>query len=422
MAVITPLGNSLARLWDGLIQGRSGIRSVESTTLSNVFAAAGLATDFSGVIEDFGPLDHDHKRAIRKGLKLMCREIQMGVAVAQHALQHARLTEAQGDPDRAGVVFGCDHIVTLPEEFARAVAACQDSSGFQFDRWGQHGLSEVAPLWLLKYLPNMPASHIAIYNDLRGVNNSLIYREASSNLAVGEGMEAIRRGRVDRVVVGATGSSVAPYRAVQLAMCLPWAQNGVPAARLCRPFDVHRSGMVPGEGAGAMILEELHSAQLRGATIHGELLGHGSSMVVDRNVVADISAAVTNAIQAALHRAGLQPGQIDHVHAHGVATVRGDIAEAQGIARTLGDKVPVTTAKGAIGNLGAAGGCVELIASLLAIRHQTLFPIHNCEQLDPACPIAAVTKPGVRAGEIVMNVNFTPQGQATAVIARGVTD
>ena len=130
MAVISPLGNSLSRLWEGLVQGRSGIKSVESTVLSSVYAAAGLASDFTGTIEDFGPLDHDRKRAIRKGLKLMCREIQMGVAVAQQALNHAGLVDCDYDPDRAGVVFGCDHIVTVPEEFARAVSACQAPSGF----------------------------------------------------------------------------------------------------------------------------------------------------------------------------------------------------------------------------------------------------------------------------------------------------
>ncbi len=419
MAVISPLGNTLPRFWGGLLQGRSGISSVESTVLSGLFAAAGLATEFTGAIEDFGPLDHDRKRAIRKGLKLMCREIQMGVAVAQQAMHHAGLVEFDYDPDRAGVVFGCDHIVTVPEEFARAVSACQDHAGFQFERWGQHGLSEIAPLWLLKYLPNMPASHIAIYNDLRGANNSLIYREASSNLALGEGMESIIRGKIDRAVVGATGSSVNPYRAVQLAMSLPWAQNGVSARQLCRPFDVHRTGMVPGEGAGAVILEEFRAAETRGATIYGELLGHGSSMVVDRDGVARIPAAVANAIKAALRRAGLRPEQIGHVHAHGVATTGGDIAEAQGIAATLGNRVPVTTAKGALGNLGAAGGCVELIASLLAIRHQKLFAIQNCEQLDPECPISAVMHPGVSPGSIVISVSFTPHGQATAVIARG---
>ncbi len=216
MAVISPLGNSLSQLWDGLITGRSGICCVENTSLSGIYSAAGLASEFTGSIDDFGPLKQDHKRAIRKGLKLMCREIQMGIASAQLALDDAGLQDHQHDPDRSGVVFGCDHIVTVPDEFADAVLACCDDDGFQFDKWGPQGLSQVAPLWLLKYLPNMPASHIAIYNDLRGANNSLTYREASSNLAVGEGMESILRGRVDRTVVGATGSSVAPFRAAQL--------------------------------------------------------------------------------------------------------------------------------------------------------------------------------------------------------------
>jgi 3-oxoacyl-[acyl-carrier-protein] synthase II len=420
VGIVSPLGNSLARLSESLRSGRSGICSLTQDATRLAFTAAGWATEFTGSIDDFGPLETARKRAIRKGLKLMCREIQMGVASAQLALYDAGLRQDDLAPTRSGVVFGCDHVVTLPEEFADAFTACTNRDAFHFQQWGTQGLSEVAPLWLLKYLPNMPASHIAIYNDLRGPNNSLTYREASSNLAIGEATETILRGSADRIVAGATGSSLAPLRAIQLALVSQYAQNGSAPTRLSRPFDLHRTGMVPAEGAGAILLEEFTAAETRGATIYGEILGHGSSMAVDKHSVADIRTAVANTLRAALRRAALDPAEIGHVHAHGAATTAGDVAEAQGIADVFGRRTPVTSLKGACGNLGAAGGMLELISSLWAIRRGELFPILNCDQPDPNCPVAIATGPGIDPGKIVISVNYTPQGQASAVVARGL--
>jgi 3-oxoacyl-[acyl-carrier-protein] synthase II len=419
LGVVSPLGNSPLQLWQRLVDGESGIGAYSERAVA-AFSAAGIARDFSGAIDDFGPLDSARKRAIRKGLKLMCREIQMGVAAAQLALHDSGLAPENMEPTRSGVVFGCDHIVTIPQEFSDAVSACTQEESFHFEHWGTQGITEVAPLWLLKYLPNMPASHIAIYNDLRGPNNSITYREASSNLAIGEATETILRGGADRVLAGATGSSLAPLRSIQLSLVTQYAQNGVAPKSLSRPFDISRSGMVAAEGAGAVLLEEYTSAETRGATIYGEILGHGSSMAVDQNSVADIRSAVANALRAALRRAAISASDVGHVHAHGAATTAGDPAEAQGIADVFGTDVPVTSLKGACGNLGAAGGVVELVASLLAIRQGALFPILNCEHPDPNCPIALATKAGIDPGAIVANVNYTPHGQASAVVARGL--
>lgn len=377
------------------------------------------ADGFRGRIEDFGHLNPVQHRAIRKGLKLMCREIQMGVAAAQRALSDAGSGIGQYDPERTGVVFGCDHIVTLPEEFTSAVARCMDRErGFEFQEWGRKGLAAVTPLWLLKYLPNMPASHVAIYNDLRGPNNSLTYREASANIALGEAAAKIRRGLAELMVAGATGSSLAPLRSIQLAVHSPWAQNGDDPSMACRPFDRDRSGSVGGEGAAALVLEGLAEAQARGARIYGEVLGHGSSLVIDRDSVADIRRASANAMRAALDSAGLRARQVGHVQAHGAASRQGDIDESRAIQDVFGPPpaVPVTAAKSYFGNLGAGGGCVELIAGLLALRQQRLFPVLHCTHPDPACPIQVVTTDGVAPGRTLLNLNYTPQGQASAVI------
>ncbi len=117
----------------------------------------------------------------------MCREIEMGVAACQHALHHSGLHEGIRNPERTGIVYGSDYILTRPEEYIDGMIACRDSEGHvDVEEWPEKGIPNVNPLWLLKYLPNMPASHVAIYNDLRGPSNSITIREASNNLSIAE--------------------------------------------------------------------------------------------------------------------------------------------------------------------------------------------------------------------------------------------
>jgi 3-oxoacyl-[acyl-carrier-protein] synthase II len=315
--------------------------------------------------------------------------------------------------------------MTLPDEFTEAIRACTDGNGFHFGRWAESGMRKIDPLWLLKYLPNMPACHVAIYNDLRGPNNSLTLREAAANLAIAEAYCTIARGSADTMLAGATGSRVHPLRTLHIVLQEEIATgDDVDPVRLSRPFDRDRRGMVLGEGAGVVVLEELSSAQRRGAKTLGEIVGYGSSTVWDRRGLARRGAALENAMQAVLRSAQLDPDDIGHVHAHGLATRSSDAEEAQAIERVFGGRdapVPVTTAKGHFGNLGAAGGSVELIASLLALEHGWLFPILNYATPDPECPIYAA-RHGTASGDSFMNVNVSPVGQASAIVVRRLAD
>ena len=172
MGLISPLGNTQQALWDALISGRSGVRPFDSPLVQTLPAKFVAEASFGGDIDEFGPLEKEQKKAIRKGLKLMCRESQMGVAAAQLALADAKIAVGGVDPDRIGCVFGTDYMLTLPEDFSAAINRCRSPEGtFDYSRWGKEGLAEITPLWLLKYLPNMPARHVAIYNDLRGPKN-----------------------------------------------------------------------------------------------------------------------------------------------------------------------------------------------------------------------------------------------------------
>jgi 3-oxoacyl-[acyl-carrier-protein] synthase II len=417
MGLVSPLGNSPDELWKALVNGASGVAELAGIPTDHLATRiGGQAQRFTGQIEEFGPLEKNMQRAVKKALKLMCREIQMGVASAQFALNHSRLDLAAIDPARIGTMFGSDYIMTLPEEFSAGIKNCLDPAGaFHFDQWALRGLTQVEPLWLLKYLPNMPASHVAILNDCRGPSNSVTVREASSNLSVAEAATTIARGAADVMIAGATGSRIHPLRTIHVSLQEPLAAgNGAPDAA-CRPFDRNRSGMVIGEGAGTIIVESLEHALARGATIFAEIVGHSSAAAADRRGVADYQAAFANAINAALDSAECGPEQIGHIHAHGLSTQTADAAEARAISDVFGQRTPVTAAKSYMGNLGAGSGMVELISSILALREKTLFPIRNLDQLDPACPIHAAREPEP-SGPSFLNLNVTPQGQASGLV------
>ncbi|MFG0262057.1 MAG: beta-ketoacyl synthase N-terminal-like domain-containing protein, partial [Novipirellula sp. JB048] len=203
--VVSPLGIEASAMLEHLRAGKSGIgpfTQVPQGVLSVDHGAE--ATEFTGDISNYGPLEKPLQRTIRKGSKVMCREIEMGVAVAQLALHDSALSEDKRVSERVGVVYGSDYIMSLPEEFSAGILKCMDEEGeFDFDKWGGQGRPQVNPLWLLKYLPNMPASHIAIYNNLRGPNNSITVREASGGAALGEAVSTIERGHADALIVGA---------------------------------------------------------------------------------------------------------------------------------------------------------------------------------------------------------------------------
>jgi 3-oxoacyl-[acyl-carrier-protein] synthase II len=426
IGVVSPLGLTLDDLWTGLVEGTSAVVPIES------FAAGGLplthaaeARGFSGEIADFGALEGECKKAIRKGLKVMCRESQMAVAAAQRALHDGGFAPGGHEPERFGCVFGSDYMLTLPEDFTAGVAACRGADGrFEFGRWAADGMPLLNPLWLLKYLPNMPASHIAIYNDLRGPSNSITMREASGHLAIGEATMTIQRGAADVMLAGATGTRVHPMKTVHALqneeVALPASAPGREPATWSRPFDRDRCGMVLGEGAGVLVLEELEHARARGARIRGEIVAHAARTACGVRGSGDRRRAIAAVMRETLARAGMGGDNVGHVHAQGLSTKAGDRDEAAAIQEALGTAaaaVPVVSAKGHFGNLGAGSGVVECAASIAALDRGELFPLLNYEKPAPDCPIKAARR-GDPAGEMFLSTAASPQGQASAVLIR----
>ena len=381
----------------------------------------GEARQFTEKIDDFGPMPPATKKQIRKGLKVMCREIKMGVAASQLAIADSRIDLGSIDPDRIGVEFGSDYIATLPDDFVDGVRSCAQGATFEFDEWAEQGLPKVTPLWLLKYLPNMPACHVAIYNDLRGPNNSITQREASSNLAVAEATSTIQRGAADFMVTGATGCRVHPLRSVHTVLQEELATDVDDPANACRPFDRDRQGTVLGEGAASLMLESLDVAESRSAKIFGEVVGYGSSSVMSPSGNARRGKALSNVLKQALQSSGIDPSDIGHIHAHGLGTKQCDAEEGDAIRQVFGEDVPpIVCAKANFGNLGAASGLVELIASIYALQDGQLFPARNFENMDPDCGISLVQEDTRSAGDSVLSVNVSPQGQASAIVVRRI--
>jgi 3-oxoacyl-[acyl-carrier-protein] synthase II len=421
MGVVSPLGNSPAKMWESLVSGTSGVRELSSIP-GEAFGVkyGGEAREFTGAIDDFGPLDKALSRTIKKNLKVMCREMQMGIAAAQLALTDCKLPLAATNLDRVGCVYGSDYMLTLPQEFTSGIRSCLDESGkFAFTNWAEKGLPAVEPLWLLKYLPNLPAAHIAIFNELRGPNNSLTMREAASNLAISEAFCTIVRGHADAMLAGATGTKVHPARTIHVVTQEEIAVGDGDPTRVSRPFDKDRSGAVIGEGAAAIMLEELEFALARGAAIVGEIIGFAASAVSDKRGVGQYKQAFKIVLTQALKSARIAPADVGHINAHGLSTRRCDAEEAQAILEVFGSRrVPVVAAKSYFGNLGAAGGLVELVGSLLAFKNDRLFRTLNYETPDAECPVHVISADGTAPGDIAVNLSISPQGQASAVVVR----
>lgn len=425
LGVVSPLGRDLDSFWQNLLAGTNGVTELSCLPAdSKTVRYGGEAKCFTGDIGDFGPLEKGLQRSIKKNQKVMCREIEMGVAACQLALHHSGLADpAQRNPDRTGIVYGSDYILTRPEEFADGAKVCLNEAGeFQMSEWPQTGRPQVNPLWLLKYLPNMPASHVAIYNDLRGPSNSVTIREASSATSITEAVSTIRRGSADVMIAGATGSRLEPMRALHFSTSEDLANESNPAS-MARPFGNARSGSVLGEGAGALVLESLEHAKKRGATIWGEIIAGAGSAVcgeLHNQEIDSIRLATSNVLNILLERAKAAGIELTpdswHIHACGKSELAHDVSEAQGIRDCLGDAMPaVTSAKSYFGNLGAGCGAIEIVASCLALANNQLFPLLGFDDIDPKCPIRPATGKEA-AGNAFASLSYSSQGQAAGVL------
>ena len=421
VGVVSPLGIGYETFSKNLLEGKSGISRLESVSYS------GAPKNVGGEIKDFTDTSakNEYLKKQRKSIKVMCREIQFGVASASLAIENSALDLEAIDHERFGVEFGANLMFSPPDVLKEPAWHCVDEGDtefrFRLKHWGTEGISNLEPLWLLRYLPNMPACHIGIYADARGPSNSITQNEASGNLAAAEAFYVITRGQADTMVAGTTGTRIHPVKSMHAALWDILAEHGDdPPETWCRPFDKTRKGEVLAEGACSMILEEESHAKARGARILGRILGAGSSCAFDRNGTNKVTRAIVNAARAALRDAGLTPADIGHVNAHGLGTPWIDVDEALAIHEIFGpagETVPVTALKSVLANAGASCGTLELAGSLAGLEQGVVPATKNYRVPDPACRLNIVhDKPLPIANRVVLNINVTTCGQAAALV------
>jgi 3-oxoacyl-[acyl-carrier-protein] synthase II len=405
VGVVSPSGIGCEPFWQSLATGTSGIRPIDC------FDASSLSVRFGGQIPDFDPRQYVRPR---KSLKVMSREIQLGFAAADLAVADAGIAVGAVEPDRFGVVFGADMIYVDLEDLEGTYRQAVRDGRFDFSRWARAIQEELHPLWLLKHLPNMTASHIAIAQDARGPNNTIVLGDVSSLLAVVEAASVIRRGWADVMLAGGTGCRLHPTALVARGDA-QLSHRSDDCRRACRPFDHDRDGLVNGEGAGAIVLESRAHAERRGARIRARILASAARCEPSARRDGFSGSSLRAAIGAACGSAGLTAAEVGHVNAHGVSTIDMDRAEAAAIAAELGN-VPVTAPKSSFGHLGAGGGAVELVASVLGLGHGLVPPTLNYETPDPACPVNVVHgEPLAGRPGTALAVNLSSTGQAVAV-------
>lgn len=413
MGVVSPIGIGTEDFYAALLAGKSGV------TIRDEFEGSDLPMRLVSPVTGF-----EAKQFVkpRKALKIMCEPIKFGCAAASMAAEQAGLTEQISDdavdgqfhisPDRVGTVFGTETFFADPHEVARVFRSCIVNRDYQHDRWGEFAMREIQPLWMLKYLPNMAASHISIAVNARGPSNSICQGAASGLLAVIEAASLVTRGVADVVIAGGTGSQMALtamlYRGTDLLS--HWTKDPAAASR---PFDKHRDGMVVGEGAGVVVLESLEHATARGATPLAEFAG--SSRLFSSPDLKNRTAGIESSLKFAIHDAGLPADEIGLVNASASGEIEGDVFEAQAIRNVFGD-APVTAHKSNFGNLGPGTSVVELIGGLQSLQHGQIPATINFETADPNCPVNIVTSPQRLSNQSLIKTSYSATGQIATVV------
>ncbi len=403
---VTPIGIGREAFWSSLQAGKCGIRQIHVTQDERQIAYYG------GVIEDF-----DGKQFItpRKALKVMSREVQLSYAAAHLAWKDADFGGAQLEPERMGVIYGSEVIASDIQDVLPATLACAKDGQMDFSVWGHEFSKHIMPLWMLRNLPNMPACHVGIAIDARGPNNTIALEEVGSLLALQEAAGIIARDQADLMVVGAIGSRVSLSRLVYRIPGIYDQQPLDERRTRCLPFDARRTGIVPAEGAGAMVLERRSHAVRRGATIYGTLLATASRFGKTTRPYGGSASAIASAAHSVFEQSGLSPEDCSHVSAQGYSEQSLDIAEASAIA-SLAASIPVTAFSSYFGTAGSACGMLELSASLLAGRVGRVLPTLGYQQPDSHCPIRVCTEAQPAKQDYFLKLSFTPMGQAAAAL------
>jgi 3-oxoacyl-[acyl-carrier-protein] synthase II len=399
MGAVTPLGCSVSGFWDGLISSRSGVRTIQH------FDCSRFDVHFGGVCADFEPSSAIDPRRIKR----MDRFAQMALIAARQAFAESGL-QGQFDPRRVGVVLGTG---------IGGLGEIED----QHLRLLQKGPSKVSAFTIPKLMANAGSATVSIEFGFQAVNATVSTACASAGNAMADAWRSLQRGDADIIFTGGTEATVTPLGIAAFAAMKALSTRNESPQHASRPFDKDRDGFVLSEGAGILVFEDYEHALKRGAPIYCEVIGVGTTADAGDIVQPDPEGrGGARAMAEALASARINPEDVDYINAHGTSTVLGDVAETKAIKAIFGAqayKVPVSSTKSAVGHLLGASGGVEAIASIMALRSNTLPPTINLEHPDPECDLDYVPNTARDARtRTVMSNSFGFGGHNACIIFR----
>ena len=367
VGVITPLGNTVEKFWNSLINGESGIDTVTKFDVSE------FPTKVAAEVKDFEPTLYIDKKEARR----MDRFIQFAVASAKLALEDSQIDLSKVDLNRFGVIYGTG--IGGIETFENQLKIMHEK-----------GPGKVSPFFIPMMIANMAAGQIAITFGLKGINETIVNACASSTNAIGEAFKAIQRGDADLIVTGGTEAAIIPMSFAGFCAMKAMSTNEDPK-KASRPFDLNRDGFVMGEGSASLILESLEHAQKRGAKIYAEIIGYGATDdAYHITAPAPEGEGAARAMEAALKDGKVSFDMIDYINAHGTSTEYNDKFETMAIKKVFKDhayKLYVSSIKSMVGHLLGAAGAIEAVATVLTIKNGIIPPTINYETPDPECDL-----------------------------------
>jgi 3-oxoacyl-[acyl-carrier-protein] synthase II len=404
MGAVTPLGCTASEFWEGLAQGRSGIR------LITLFDTSPYDVKIGGEAPGFDPaiaID-------RKEIKRMDRYTQLAVVAAKEAMEDSGLDLSdEAFAEEVGVLIGSG---------IGGIETWETNQRAMFEK----GPSRCSPFLIPMMICDMASGHVSIQTGAKGPNSCVATACATGSHAIGDAYEIIRRGDAIAMICGGTEASVTRTSLAGFGAMKALSRRNDEPERASRPWDRDRDGFVVGEGAGVLVLEELEHARQRGAKIYAEVIGYGMSgdaYHITQPSVCGVGAA--RAMKMALRKAKIALDEVSYINAHGTSTDAGDVAETQALKSVFGEtayRIPVSSTKSMTGHLLGAAGGIEAIACIQAIRHGLIPPTINLENPGEECDLDYVPNVAREARvKIAMSNSFGFGGHNATLIVKEFT-
>ncbi|MBA7604539.1 3-oxoacyl-[acyl-carrier-protein] synthase 2 [subsurface metagenome] len=404
IGIISPLGLEMPSTWEGLISGRSGVDYITQ------FDAESFDTKFAAEVKNFDPAQY----LDRKGVRRMERFVQFAAVAALQAVEQAHLTIDATNADEIGVIIGAGF---------GGLEVLLD----QFQVLNEKGPSRISPLLIPMMIADMAPGQVAILLGAKGPNFCITSSCASGADAIGVSLEMIRRGDAQAMITGGTEAQIIPMTIAGFGAARAISTRNDEPQKASRPFDAERDGFVVGEGSAILILEDLSFATKRGAPILAEIVSYGATAdAYHITQPAEGGEGGVRAMRIALKKAGLEPGEIDYINAHGTSTPLNDKHETMALKTTFGSdayRIPVSSSKSMVGHLLGAAGAIEAAICVLVIEHGIIPPTINLTHPDPECDLDYVPNVARQAKvDKVLTNSFGFGGHNSTLIFRRYTE